>query len=420
MKRHILMAGALGVFFAGLILNTAFAAETVRLGLIEPFSGPVAVVGIEAADNFEYAAEQINKRGGVLGGRRIEIVRLDNAMSAEKTTQQIKRAIDQGIRFISQGIGSNHALNIIKALNKHNRRNPGQSILYLNHSAVTTAFTNELCSFWHFRFDANVDMKVAGLTTQMGRDASIKKVYMINQNYAYGKSFQAAGRKMIKSRTQATLVGDDLILPFGKLLDFTPYVAKIQSSGADTVLTGNWGPDLIRLVNAVAEAGLKVQFYTVYGGIPSSVNGYGAKNGIALRIKQITESHENDDDRADVAKFARGYKAKYKRTWFSDRQRMLVEMFATALNRAGTDDPKAVAYALEGMTFPGPHGQTVTLRKADHQIIMPLVVSTIDPKASKKFIYADKNFGIGWQTNGWVKVADLTLKTTCKMKRPRR
>lgn len=420
MKRHILMAGALGVFFAGLILNTAFAAETVRLGLIEPFSGPVAVVGIEAADNFEYAAEQINKRGGVLGGRRIEIVRLDNAMSAEKTTQQIKRAIDQGIRFISQGIGSNHALNIIKALNKHNRRNPGQSILYLNHSAVTTAFTNELCSFWHFRFDANVDMKVAGLTTQMGRDASIKKVYMINQNYAYGKSFQAAGRRMIKSRTQATLVGDDLILPFGKLLDFTPYVAKIQSSGADTVLTGNWGPDLIRLVNAVAEAGLKVQFYTVYGGIPSSVNGYGAKNGIALRIKQITESHENDDDRADVAKFARGYKAKYKRTWFSDRQRMLVEMFATALNRAGTDDPKAVAYALEGMTFPGPHGQTVTLRKADHQIIMPLVVSTIDPNASKKFIYADKNFGIGWQTNGWVKVADLTLKTTCKMKRPRR
>ncbi|MCH8886440.1 MAG: branched-chain amino acid ABC transporter substrate-binding protein [SAR324 cluster bacterium] len=420
MKRHILMAGALGVFFAGLILNTAFAAETVRLGLIEPFSGPVAVVGIEAADNFEYAAEQINKRGGVLGGRRIEIVRLDNAMSAEKTTQQIKRAIDQGIRFISQGIGSNHALNIIKALNKHNRRNPGQSILYLNHSAVTTAFTNELCSFWHFRFDANVDMKVAGLTTQMGRDPSIKKVYMINQNYAYGKSFQAAGRRMIKSRTQATLVGDDLILPFGKLLDFTPYVAKIQSSGADTVLTGNWGPDLIRLVNAVAEAGLKVQFYTVYGGIPSSVNGYGAKNGIALRIKQITESHENDDDRADVAKFARGYKAKYKRTWFSDRQRMLVEMFATALNRAGTDDPKAVAYALEGMTFPGPHGQTVTLRKADHQIIMPLVVSTIDPNASKKFIYADKNFGIGWQTNGWVKVADLTLKTTCKMKRPRR
>ena len=231
------------------------------------------MVGIEAADHFEYAAAQINKRGGVLGGRRIEIVRLDNAMSAEKTTQQIKRAIDQGIRFISQGIGSNHALNIIKALNKHNRRNPKQAILYLNHSAVTTAFTNELCSFWHFRFDANVDMKVAGLTTQMGRDPSIKKVYMINQNYAYGKSFQAAGRKMIESRTQASLVGDDLILPFGRLLDFTPYVAKIQSSGADTVLTGNWGPDLIRLVNAVAEAGLNVQFYTIYGGLPSSVNG---------------------------------------------------------------------------------------------------------------------------------------------------
>ncbi len=65
-----------------------------------------------------------------------------------------------GLSYIIQGVGSNHVLNIIKFVGKHNKRNPGKEILLLNHSAVTSAFTNELCSFWHFRFDANVDMKV--------------------------------------------------------------------------------------------------------------------------------------------------------------------------------------------------------------------------------------------------------------------
>lgn len=404
---------------AAVALSVSAFAQPVRLGLIEPFSGPVAAVGLEALDAFEWSAEAINKRGGVLGGRMIKVVPLDNAMNAEKTTQQVKKAIDMGIRFISQGVGSNHALNIIKQLNKHNRRNPGKSILYLNHSAVTTAFTNELCSFWHFRFDANVDMKVAALTTIMGRDVSVKKVYMLNQNYAYGRSFQAVGRKMVPSRTNAKLVGDDLIVPFGKVLDFTPYVAKIKASGADTVLTGNWGADLHRFVKAVAAAGVNVQFYTIYGGLPNTINGYGTKAGMAVRIKQLSEMHENDSAYSDANNFASGYQAKYGTTWYVDRQRFIMEMFAKALNKAGTDDPKAVAYAMEGMRHTGSKGE-ILMRARDHQIQMPLVVSTISRDVARRFVYKQKNLGIGWKTDGWASRADLTLPTTCKMERPPR
>ncbi len=148
--------------------------------MIEPLSGPIAAVGTDALNAFRFAAERVNARGSVLGGRHLEIIGLDNAMSAEKTTLQLKKAVDQGLKYVIQGVGSNHALNIIKFVNKHNKRNPNSAMMFLNHSAVTTAFTNELCSFWHFRFDANVDMKVAALVTQIGRDSSIKKVYMIN------------------------------------------------------------------------------------------------------------------------------------------------------------------------------------------------------------------------------------------------
>ena len=395
------------------------AAEPIKIGLIDPFSGPIAAIGLEVIDNYTLAADFVNKRGGVLGGRMIEIVPLDNAMKAEKTTQQVKKAIDMGIRFIAQGVGSNHALNIIKTLNKHNKRNPDKAIVYFNHAAVTPAFTNELCSFWHFRFDADADMKISSLVTQIGKNPNVKKLYTLNQNYAYGKAVQAAVTRYLKERApHVELVGDDLMIPFGKVQDFTPYVAKVASLKADAVITGNWGPDFSRFVKAVAAAGLDVDFYSIYAGIPSSVNAYGEAAGIQLRIKQISESHINDEDRAAVKTIYAANLKKHKRSWYSDRYRLVIEMFAAALDKAGTDDPVAVAYALEGGTAPGPHGDTVVMRAENHQIAMPMVVSSIDPNAPIKLVYNDKTFGIGWKTDGWVSTAENTLSTTCKMERP--
>ncbi|MEE8416176.1 MAG: ABC transporter substrate-binding protein [Desulfobacterales bacterium] len=419
MKSRKLFTYLLSFVLVSLLSFSVQAAEPIKLGLIDPFSGPLAAIGLEVIDNYRLAADVVNKRGGVLGGRMIEIVPLDNAMKAEKTTQQVKKAIDMGIRFIAQGVGSNHALNIIKTLNKHNKRNPDQAIVYFNHAAVTPAFTNELCSFWHFRFDADADMKISSLVTQIGKNPKIKKLYTLNQNYAYGKAVQAAVNKYLKERApHVELVGDDLMIPFGKVLDFTPYVAKVASLKADAVITGNWGPDFERFAKAVAAAGLDVEFYSIYAGIPSSLNNYGEAAGIQLKIKQISESHINDEDRAEVKAINAANLKKHKRTWYADRYRLVIEMFAAALEKAGTDDPVAVAYALEGMTAPGPHGDTVVMRAENHQIAMPLVVSSIDPNAPIKFVYQDKTFGIGWKTEGWVSTAENTLPTTCKMERP--
>ncbi len=419
MKSRKFFTYLLSFVLVSLLSFSVQAAEPIRIGYIEPLSGPIASLGLEGLDTIRLAADRVNARGGVLGGRMIEIVPLDNAMKAEKTTQQLKKAIDTGIRFVSQGIGSNHALNIIKTLNKHNKRNPDQAVVYFNHSAVTPAFTNEMCSFWHFRFDANATQKVSALVTQMGKNPKVKKVYMLNQNYAYGKAVQSAANKYLPERApHVELVGDDLMIPFGKVQDFTPYVAKVAASNADTVLTGNWGPDLIRFAKAIAAAGLDVDFYSIYAGLPTSVSGYGEETGIKLKIRQISESHINDEDRAAVKEINAANLKKHKRSWNVDRYRIMIEMFAAALDKAGTDDPVAVAYALEGMTVPGPHGDTVVMRAKDHQIIMPLVVSTIDPNAPIKFVYHDKTFGIGWKTEGWVSSAENALPTTCKMTRP--
>lgn len=415
------------VFYAATALSAlaafqpAAAAETIKIGLIEPYSGPIAGIGLDALKQWKFIAADINRRGGVLGGKKIEIVGLDNAMKAERTIQQLKSAIDQNIRIVAQGIGSNHAINIIKFLNKHNKRNPKQSVIYLNHSAVTTAFTGKLCSFWHFRFDANVDMKVAGMITGMKANASVKKVYLLNQNYAYGKSFQSAANRLIKERAKnIKIVGDELIVPFGRVKDFTPYIAKIQKAGADTVMTGNWGPDLVRFVKAAASSGLKVQFYTVYAGIPVNVAAYGPKDGMAVKIRQINEFHENMALPPRVVKLVGAYRKQFGDSWYSDRYRMLLEMLAKAINKAGSSNPVKIGYALEGMTLDsGPLG-TATMRAKDHQIHFPLIVSQMSTSVKTQVIYHNKNLGGGWNTASTVKVADLTLPTPCKMKRPKK
>ena len=406
-------AGTVSVL-AGLFLSvTVQAAGTLKIGLIEPLSGPVAAIGRDTLNGFKFVAEKINKRGGI----QIEVIGLDNAMNAEKTTQQLKKAADRGLSFVSQGVGSNHALNIIKFVDKHNKRNPDKPLVYFNHSAVTTAFTNELCSFWHFRFDINVDMKVAALTTEMGNDPSVKKVYMLNQNYAYGKSFQSAARRLLKQRApDALLVGDELIAPFGKVQDFTPFIAKIKASGADTILTGNWGADIVRFVKAAVASGLDTQFYTIYGGLSSSLAGYG-DSAKKVRLKHMSDYHENDNLSPELRALTDAFKEKYKQTWYSDRLRWLLEMVAAAAEKAGSTDPIPVAKALEGMSFNTTHGP-VTMRANDHQIQAPIIISHVSADVKRPVVYDGKNFGVAFKTDAVVPIKDTELQSTCKMKRP--
>jgi branched-chain amino acid transport system substrate-binding protein len=248
---------------AVLLLASASAvqAQNIRIGFIDPLSGPFANVGESELRHFQLLADMINARGGVLG-RKLEIVPFDNKSSPQDSVLQLKSAIDLGIQYVTQGNGSNVAHALVDTLAKHNARNPGQAVLYLNYAAVDPALTNEKCSFWHFRFDADADMKMSALTDVMAADKSLSKVYLLNQDYAFGQAVSRAGRAMLAAkRPDIQIVGDDLH-PLGKVKDFAPYIAKINASGAQAVITGNWGNDLALLVKASKEAGLKVEYFT--------------------------------------------------------------------------------------------------------------------------------------------------------------
>ena len=151
--------------------------ETVKIAWIDPLSGLMAPVGANQLKTYQYLADEYNKNNPA--GVKFEIIGLDNKLSPAESLNQLKSAIDQGVRYISQGNGSSVAGALVDAVNKHNERNPGKEVIYLNHAAVDPDLTNSKCSYWHFRFDADTSMKMEALTTFIKDMPEVKKIYLL-------------------------------------------------------------------------------------------------------------------------------------------------------------------------------------------------------------------------------------------------
>ncbi|MCH8183069.1 MAG: branched-chain amino acid ABC transporter substrate-binding protein [Proteobacteria bacterium] len=410
MSAKRLFIGAVAAAGVGLGAAAANANETIKIAYQEPLSGPFANIGTAGLSDFLFVAADINKRGGILG-HDIEIVQFDNKLSGQEAIIQLQRAIDQGIRFLLQGQSSGIALALGDAITKNNARNPDNRILHLNYAAVAPALTNEKCSFWHFRFDANVDMKMAALTNYMKTQSDISKVYLINQNYSFGQAVEAAAKKMVPANMpNATIVGAELH-PLARIQDFAPYVQKIKASGADTVITGNWGNDLTLLIKAANDAGLDVKWFTYYAGASGTPTAIG-KAGVG-KVFMITEWHQNVLESAELEEFVNRYEAEYGDEFLFYRSKNTLEMLKLAIEAAGSTDPVKVAFAFEGMKYESELG-TVEMRAEDHQLFQKLYVS----KWSDNVKYSQEVEGLGFETQGVIESADTRIGTVCKMERP--
>lgn len=392
----------------------AIAADTVRIAFIDPLSGPFANVGEMEVRAFQYAIDLVSARGGVLGGTKLELVTFDNKANPQDSLLALKQASDQGIRYITQGNSSAVALALSDAVSKQNARDPDRTILYLNYAAVDPALTNERCSFWHFRFDADADMKMSALTDTIAANKNIKKVYLINQDYSFGQAVARAARAMLaQKRPDISIVGDDLH-PLGKVKDFAPYVAKIRASGADSVITGNWGNDFTLLVKAAKDAGLPVDYYTYYAGAPGMLTVLG--DGALGHIKNVSVYAGNPLNERSMAYVTR-YRDKYKEDLILPQSGAVIEMLALAIDRARSTDPEKVARALEGLSYEYLNGP-VQMRADNHQLIQPLFIDSVAKVDGKEVKIDWDRSGMGWKNERRVEGRDTIMPSTCKMERP--
>ena len=407
---HSLRLALAGGLFLTAAAASAQKGETVKIGWIDPLSGLMAPVGQNQLKSYQFMAEQFNKANPA--GVKFEIVPIDNKLSPQESTGAVKSLTDQGVRYIVQGNGSGAALAIMDAVSKHNERNPGKEAVYLNYAAVDPDLTNSKCSYWHFRLDADTSMKMEALTTWMKEQVDIKRVYLINQNYAHGQQVSRFAMEIMpRKRPDVQFVGDDLH-PLASVRDFAPYVAKIKASGADTVLTGNWGSDLTLLIKAANDAGLNVKFLTYYAGVTGTPTALGG--GAAGRVFAVAYSHSNMP--GELGKIGNDFKAKFNDDYYTHAVHHAFNLLSNAMAQAKSTDPVKVAKAMEGLKFKSFNGE-VEMRKSDHQLQQGLFV-TVWKKADAKNPYSVENTGYNFQPVKYYEPYVASTPTSCQMKRP--
>jgi len=385
--------------------------EVVKMVRIDAQSGLLGPVGVNQLKSYQFFAEKFSGKGNP-AGVTFEVTGIDNKLSPAESLNALKSAIDQGVRYIIQGNGSSVALALSDAVSKHNERNPGKEVIYLNDAAVDPDLTNSKCSYWHFRFDADTSMKMEAMSSFMVDQKDIKKVYILGQNYSHGVQVAKYTKETLgRKRPDIQIVGEDLH-PLAQVRDFAPYIAKIKASGADTVITGNWGSDLSLLVKAAMEGGYTGNFYTYYAGVTGTPTALGT-NG-AGKVYQIAYSHYNMGGQMD--KWMAEFKTKYNDDFYTGSVIRVYQMLGAAMAKAKSTDPVKVAAALDGLRVDSFNGE-VEMRKLDHQLQQPLYM-TVWQKADKKYPYSPENTGMTLVPLKEYPNYVSSTPTSCQMKRP--
>jgi branched-chain amino acid transport system substrate-binding protein len=420
-SRRTWLAGLTALCFVPVLAHAQAQSPTpFKLALIEGMSGPFANTGEAVVRNMAWAVERVNARGGVKtaqGARPMVLERYDSKGQSEEALSALKSAIDDGAQVILQGNSSANAAALIDAINKHNEREPAKRVLFLNYSAVDPILTNEKCSFWHFRFDAHADMRMSALMAVLKGDTTVKSAYLIGQDYSFGQAvLREARRQLGLQRPDVKIVGDELH-PLGRVKDFLPYAAKIKASGAQAVITGNWGNDLTLLVKAAREAGYDGKFYTFYGnalGAPAAIGESGVDRVIA-----VADWLPNVPGAASE-QFYQSFRQRFPKPsedYVHVRMQLMIEALAQAVERAGGTDPVAMALQLEKarVTIAG---QTGSMRAEDHQFQQPLVVGVMARQGTPGVPFDVEGSGYGFKVVRQIKAEQARMPSTCKMVRP--
>lgn len=402
---------------------SAPAGKPFKLALIESLSGTFANTGEAVFRNVYWATERVNARGGVKlpasagGARPLVIERYDSKGQNEEALSALRAAIDDGAQVILQGNSSATAAVLIEAINKHNEREPGKRVLFLNYSAVDPILTNEKCSFWHFRFDAHADMRMAALMEVMREDKALKSVYLIGQDYSFGQAvLREAKKQLAVQRPDVNVVGDELH-PVGRVKDFAPYAVKIKASGAQAVITGNWGNDLTLLVKAAREVGFEGSFYTFYGnalGAPAAMGDAGI--GKVVAVADWLPNVPGAQSEAFYQSFRERF-PKPQDDYVHMRMQLMIEALAQSMERAGSTDVVAIARQMEKASVLLA-GQGGSMRAADHQFQQALAVGVMDKKGAPGVKFDVEGSGYGFRVVRQIAAAKAEQPHSCQMQRP--
>jgi branched-chain amino acid transport system substrate-binding protein len=252
-RRGLLKAGlgaAISQLAAPSVLRSQ-AAEIIKIGLADPFTGPYAGLGKNELVGCELAVEQINAKGGVLG-RKVELVVEDSSSGdAGTAVQKARKLIDSDkVDFLLGNVNS--ALSLAMAQVSNEKR-----ILHVVPGAHTDAITGSSCDWNVFRVCNQTQTLAYAVAGAIIKNYG-KNWYYITPDYAYGHTLEAG---MVKAAAAlgGSRVGGDLT-PLGTI-DFSSYLIKAQAAGPDVIIFLTQGDDMVNAMKQAVQFGLEKKLH---------------------------------------------------------------------------------------------------------------------------------------------------------------
>lgn len=384
--------------------------QVVPMAFIDPLSGPAADIGRNSLSSWEFMARALADKAGDV---RFKVAGFDNKGSPQESVNALKAAIDQGFRYIIQGNGSGVTAALLATIERHNTRYPQRAVMLINYAAMDPSLTAEQCSYWHFRIDADTAMKMRALTRYLGQQAGLRKVALLNQNYAHGQQFALFFRREIEREAPAIEVVSEEFHPAFALDDFSGYVQRIQASGAQALVTGNWGADLRGLIRALQSQGVWLPVFAYYPSLASTPRLL-ADTGEQLPVYQVATNHTRQE--GEVGALAQAFRRQTGEDLVVYAAYDGIRMLLHAMSYVGSTDPVAVAARLSGMIFGGFNGP-VSLRADDHQLQKGVYISRWQKVAGPNETTAEAT-GYAFVPVAFMPGSDLASVPNCRMHRP--
>jgi branched-chain amino acid transport system substrate-binding protein len=359
----------LTVAAACLLTGAAFAQDTIKIGVIGPFTGGSSSMGVSMRDGVTLAANQINAAGGVLG-KKIELVLRDDEAKNERGVEIAQEFINNtkvvaAVGYINTGVALASQRFFQEA-----------KIPVINNVAtgtlVTHQFDKEPDNFV-FRNAAPDVIQAPMIVEEAVTRRGFKKVAILADSTAYGD----LGRKDLTAALEAKGVTPVASEKFNiKDTDMTAQLLKAKEAGAEVILTYAIGPELASIANSMAKIGWKKPMIGSWTLSMANFIDTAGKNGNGATMPQTFIQDPNTPTRkAFIDDYLKEFKPKKGRidSPVSAAQGYdSIYLLAAAIKQAGGTDGVKIKEALENLSTPVNGVVTVynkPFTKTDHEAI---------------------------------------------------
>jgi branched-chain amino acid transport system substrate-binding protein len=381
MRKRSWMIICLGLVAGLLILGgTTQAADPIKVGIVDSYSGPPSTYTNDVKDGFKLAMDQINAKGGVLG-RQMTFVTRDDKFKVDLGLSAAKELVmREKVDLLVGTINSAVALAISDFAKK-------EKIPFLATYSKSSNITGAKGHKYVFSMNENTEMAGKAAAVALAKLPYVN-YWIAGDDYEYGHAIaDGVWNNLEKLKPNVKLLGKSW-WKVGEP-DFTPYITSILSAKPDAVIIATGGAGCVPFLKAAKATGFneRVPFFMHTATELSTLRplGLDAPEGVMGTSNYYFYYPETPENKAFVEEYQKAY-GKYPSFgsligWFT------AQFIAKAYEKAGKVDPEKFAEALSGMTIDSPIGK-LTVRAEDNQVMLPMFMGKTKRGQSKDFLIA--------------------------------